>query len=326
MTKFVSDLDDETLRSLVEALTASAQAVSIYDADDNLRYANETYQGMFLGDFEGPFTFSDILRYGARTGTGVRIDGGDVEALIARTLPRRRGAPRQSFETDLVDGRWFWIDHTVLANGWVLTVATDITALKHNEKSLRQAHEAALLASRTDPLTGLPNRRYILELLDEALAAVGRSGTGLCAALVDIDRFKTINDTYGHDAGDAVLQHFAEAFRRSLRPGDHLGRIGGEEFLLLLTGIRLNDVARLIDGIRAGFPPAILPDQATRRPVAFSAGLAEALPSDDRSSILYRADRALYAAKADGRNCTRVNQGADASARQNRMAVDPVQG
>jgi diguanylate cyclase (GGDEF)-like protein len=306
MTPFPSNPDDEALRCLVEALTKSGQAVSIYDAEDRLRYANETYRCMFLVGYEGPFTFTDILRYGAANGLGVRIDGGDVEALIARTLPRRRTSPRKSFETDLVDGRWFWIEHTVLPNGWIMTVGTDISALKHNEKSLRQAHEAALLASRTDALTGLPNRRYILELLDEALAASRLSGSGLCAAIIDIDHFKSINDTYGHDAGDAVLRHFAQACRKRLRPEDHIGRIGGEEFLMLLTNVRLNDAGRVLDGVRAGFPTATLPDHATRRPVAFSAGLTEALPHDDRSSILYRADRALYVAKAEGRNCTRI--------------------
>jgi diguanylate cyclase (GGDEF)-like protein len=306
MPSFPSEPDNEALQSIVEALTESGQAVSIYDAEDRLRYANETYRGMFLVGYEGPFTFTDILRYGAANGLGVRIDGGDVEALIARTLPRRRSSRRKSFETDLVDGRWFWIEHTVLPNGWIMTVGTDISALKHNEKTLRQAHEAALLASRTDALTGLPNRRYILELLDEALAARKLSGTGLCAAIIDLDRFKDINDTYGHDAGDAVLRHFAQVCRERLRPGDHIGRIGGEEFLMLLADVRLDEAARLLDGIRAGFPPAILPDQATSRPTAFSVGLTEALPHDGRSSILYRADRALYATKAEGRNRTRI--------------------
>jgi hypothetical protein len=156
MQSFPSEPDNEALQSIVEALTESGQAVSIYDAEDRLRYANETYWGMFLVGYEGPYTFADILRYGAAHGHGVRIDEGDVEALIARTLPRRRSARRKAFETDLLDGRWFWIEHTVLPNGWVMTVGTDISALKHNEKSLREAHEAALLASRTNPLTGLP--------------------------------------------------------------------------------------------------------------------------------------------------------------------------
>jgi GGDEF domain-containing protein len=254
MPQFPCTPNDETLQSIVEALARSGQAVSIYDAEDNLRYANETYRGMFLRDYEGPFTFTDILRDGAANGFGVRIDDGDVEALIARTLPRRRSTPKKSFETDLLDGRWFWIEHTVLANGWVMTVGTDISALKHNEKSLRQAHESALLASRTDLLTGLPNRRYILELLDEGLTVGMASGAGLCVAIIDIDQFKIVNDTYGHDAGDAVLRHFAHVFCERLRPGDYLGRIGGEEFLLLQADIRLDDAARLINGIRAGFP------------------------------------------------------------------------
>src|SRR5215217_1351526 len=165
MPRFVADLNDDMLRHLVETLTESGQAICLYDADDRLRYANKTYQDMFLGDYEGPFTFPDILRYAHEHGRGVRIDGGDVEAFIARTLARRRIVPRKSFQTDLVNGRWFWMDHTILPNGWLLTVGADITALKHDERSLRQAHDAALLASRTDVLTGLPNRRYILEIL-----------------------------------------------------------------------------------------------------------------------------------------------------------------
>ena len=236
----------------------------------------------------------------------MRIDDSDVEAFLARTLPRRRSVPRKSFETDLVDGRWFWIDHTMLPNGWVLSVGADITALKHNEKSLRQAHEAALKASRTDQLTGLPNRRHILGLLDEALAATEGTGSGLCIAVIDIDHFKAINDTHGHEAGDAVLEHFADTCREKVRAQDLLGRTGGEEFLLLLPGVGLDDAVRIIERIRDGFPPAILEDNGLELPCTFSAGVTEALPDDDRSSILRRADRALYAAKEEGRNRTRI--------------------
>jgi diguanylate cyclase (GGDEF)-like protein len=306
MTSLPFDPDDEVLRCLVEALTESGQAVSIFDAEDNLRYANKTYQGMFLGSYEGPFTFTGITRHAHRNGLGVRIDDGDVQAFLARTLPRRRSVARKSFETDLVDGRWFWIDHTVLPNGWVLSVGADITALKNNEKSLRQAHEAALKASQTDQLTGLPNRRHILGLLDEALAANEGTGSGLCAAVIDIDHFKAINDAHGHEAGDAVLEHFARSCRERVRTQDHLGRTGGEEFLLLLPEVRLDDAVRIIDRVRDGFPPGVLGHSGLKLPCTFSAGVTEALPDDDRSSILRRADRALYTAKEEGRNRTRI--------------------
>jgi diguanylate cyclase len=314
MTAFLSDPDDEALRCLVEALNKSGQAISIYDAEDNLRYANETYRSMFLQGYDGPFTFTEILRHGARNGIGVRIDDGDVESLIARTLPRRRSVPRKSFETDFLDGRWFWMDHTILSNGWVLTVGADITALKHNEKTLRQAHETALKASQTDLLTGLPNRRHILELLDGALAGQEATGSSLCIAVIDIDHFKAINDGHGHDAGDTVLHHFAHVCRARVRPQDHLGRMGGEEFLLLLPEVRLNDATHIIDRVRDGFPAARLRNHTLELPCTFSAGVAEALSRDDRSSILYRADRALYAAKAEGRNCTRIGFDAEMAA------------
>ncbi|MBM6582193.1 diguanylate cyclase [Microvirga sp. BT689] len=307
MTSLPFTPDDGALRYLVETLTESGQAVSIFDADDNLRYANKTYQGMFLGNYNGPFTFTGIVRHAHRNGLGVRIDDGNVEAFLARTLPRRRSVPRKSFETDLVDGRWFWIDHTVLPNGWVLSVGADITTLKNNEKSLRQAHEAALKASQTDQLTGLPNRRHILGLLDEALAASETTGTGLCVAVIDIDHFKAINDAHGHEAGDAVLEHFAHSCRARVRAQDCLGRTGGEEFLLLLPEVRLDDAVRIIDRIRDGFPPAVLEHSRLELPCTFSAGVTEALPDDDRSSILRRADRALYAAKEEGRNRTRIS-------------------
>jgi diguanylate cyclase (GGDEF)-like protein len=255
-------------------------------------------------------TFIDILRHAAKHGLGVRIDD-DVDAFIARTLPRRRSVPRKSFETDFVDGRWFWMDHTILPNGWVLSVGTDITALKHNEKSLRRAHEEALLASRTDLLTGLPNRRRILELLDEALAADRVESSGFCLAIIDLDQFKCINDTYGHDAGDAVLQHFADTCRERLREQDMLGRMGGEEFLLLLPDIRLNEAVRVIEKIQRRLPPAKPGGGAFEIGVTFSAGIAEALPQDDQNSLIRRADHALFEAKRHGRNCSRISFGTE---------------
>jgi diguanylate cyclase (GGDEF)-like protein len=305
MRGFVADLNDEMLCHLVDTLTESGQAVCLYDAEDRLRFANKTYQDMFLGNYAGPFTFPEILRYAHQHGLGVRIDD-DVEAFIARTLARRRAVPRKSFQTDLVNGRWFWMDHTILPNGWLLTVGADITALKHDERSLRQARDAALLASRTDVLTGLPNRRYILEILDEYLRAHKHEVSSLCIALIDIDWFKSINDSYGHDVGDAALQHFSAVCRERLSPDVSVGRAGGEEFLILLPSLCLEKAIRAVDQLRADFPPLQGEQSAVDLTYTFSAGLTEALPQDTRTSILQRADQALYIAKADGRDCTRV--------------------
>jgi diguanylate cyclase len=155
-------------------------------------------------------------------------------------------------------------------------------------------------------LTGLPNRRYILEILDELLRGCKHEGSNLCVALIDIDWFKSINDRYGHDVGDAVLQHFSTVCRAMLSPDISVGRTGGEEFLVLLPSVSLEAAVRTLDHLRSDFPPAKIGECAVDLAYTFSAGLTEALPQDNRSSILQRADRALYAAKAEGRNCTRI--------------------
>ncbi len=125
-------------------------------------------------------------------------------------------------------------------------------------------------------------------------------------AVIDIDHFKAINDAHGHEAGDAVLEHFARSCRERVRAQDYLGRTGGEEFLLLLPGVDLIGAVRIIDRIRDGFPPAVLRHSGLELPCTFSAGVTGVLPDDDRSSVLRRADRALYAAKEEGRNRTRI--------------------
>ncbi|MDO9707312.1 sensor domain-containing diguanylate cyclase [Paracraurococcus lichenis] len=291
--------------SLLAALSASGQAVALYDEADRLRYANDAYRQIFLGGRTGEVTFAELLRHGAAHGLGTQIRG-DVEALIARTYERRRTSPRKAFETDLIDGRWLWMEEVSLPNGWVLTVGSDITSLKLSERTLRRAHDEALAAALTDALTGLPNRRHILALLDEALAEAGRDAAPLCLALLDLDRFKGINDAHGHEGGDAVLRHFGRTCRERLRRGDHLGRLGGEEFLALIPHAGLRDAFGAVTRFREGFPAVELAAGETPLRYTFSVGLAEAAPGEDGASVLQRADRALYAAKAAGRDCVRI--------------------
>ncbi|MFC1457067.1 GGDEF domain-containing protein [Microvirga arabica] len=265
-----------------------------FDEQDRLQYANAVYRGIFLGGREGSFTLSELLRYGFEHRTGTVIKSGDVEAFIADLYTRRRKiGPHQAFETDLMDGRWFFMNQTVLPNGWILIVGTDITALKHNEKTLRQAAE-------TDPLTGLANRRRMFSLLDRALARMATEP--FCLALVDIDRFKGINDRFGHPAGDTVLKHFADRVRHRLGTAGSFGRIGGEEFILLLPGLDIGEAERRLHTLCADIPP--LPLGSGRSSIVYtaSAGLTAASASDSAEAIVHRADQALYLAKAAGRD------------------------
>jgi len=294
---------DAPLQALLRALAEGPMTVGVYDADDWLRYANRAYRERFLRGHHGAIRFVDILRLGFRGGFGVRIERGDLEAFLADLLPRRRSRAQRAFQVDTVDGHWLWMTEILLADGWLLSIGADITPVKHAEHRLREAHAAALHASRTDALTGLPNRRHMMELLQQALDEHARTQQPLCVALIDLDAFKSVNDRYGHDTGDEVLRYFAEYCTQQLRPQDRFGRLGGEEFVLLLPGLALARALEVLDGLRAGIP-SLRPRSAaeTTLTYTFSAGLAEARADERLVGLLQRTDRALYMAKQGGRN------------------------
>ena len=159
-----------TAETIAAAFDASDLIVALYDPDDWLVYANRAYRTYFLKGQELPIRFDDVLRLGFAGGFGVKIDSGDVERFLADILPRRRSVPSRSIETDTVDGRWLWITETVLADGSMLSVGSDITRLKHNEKTLREAHESALRLSRELDERAMALQRSNAEL--EQFAAV----------------------------------------------------------------------------------------------------------------------------------------------------------
>ena len=153
----------------------------------------------------------------------------------------------------------------------------------------------------TDALTGLPNRRALDETLLRMLAQAGRNFDPLSAILLDLDHFKLINDTHGHDRGDEVLAAFAARLREVLRSSDFAGRSGGEEFVLFLPATDRTGAVRLAEKIRAGMRELSVP--GVDRVVTASFGIA-CFPDDavDAPSLMRCADRALYAAKRAGRD------------------------
>ena len=157
----------------------------------------------------------------------------------------------------------------------------------------RERLEAQLGAmARTDSLTGLPNRRAWDEALDQELARAHRTGAPICAAVLDLDRFKQFNDVHGHPAGDEHLKEAADVWRRRLRSADLIARYGGEEFAVLLTATRLEQARNLVETLRASVP----------RGETVSAGIAEWDRVESGAELLARADAALYEAKRRGRD------------------------
>lgn len=177
----------------------------------------------------------------------------------------------------------------------------DITAHKVLEQQLQDA-------AATDFLTGLPNRRHIMARMEQELARVQRDEHALSAVLMfDLDLFKEINDRHGHAMGDAVLRHFSQVLLHELRKVDSVGRIGGEEFAICLSGADMEDAFGFAERVRARLNAAPLVDGELRIQVTVSIGVAAMLAEDKNiASALSRADCALYRAKQAGRNRVEV--------------------
>jgi diguanylate cyclase (GGDEF)-like protein len=176
-------------------------------------------------------------------------------------------------------------------------------AMLSSAESERQRHQAALeRLSVTDALTGLANRWACDLFASRAVAAARREGTGLSVVLIDIDRFKLVNDRFGHAAGDRLLREVGHLLPRWLRRSDLAARWGGEEFLLILTTTRLTGAMALAERVRRCFEDRLtLPDGSAS--VTASIGCAELLPHEETiDAAISRADAALYRAKNGGRN------------------------
>jgi diguanylate cyclase (GGDEF)-like protein len=176
---------------------------------------------------------------------------------------------------------------------------------KVNRTLGRAKNDAEKLAA-SDPLTGALTRRAILPLIEKSLKRAVRAGVPGCVAMIDLDWFKTINDRFGHLAGDRVLQRVVERIRKCSRESDVIGRYGGEEFVLLLQGAEEFTGARLVERIRGAVSAADWSDIGPGVKVSVSCGLASIRPTDTVETVLARADKALYDAKRGGRDQLRV--------------------
>lgn len=199
-------------------------------------------------------------------------------------------------DTIWFEGRVQALEYRVQGEDAVLWVASNITASKKLEALLR-------MQSETDALTGLANRRKLMQALTDSYELFARYQTPASVLIFDIDKFKNINDTYGHLSGDKAIQATADVCRRELRTTDFPARLGGDEFVILMPHTGWEQAMPIAERLRQKVPAALralgtLGDGAT-----ISGGLSELLPGDSSfEDVLKRADDALYRAKRDGRN------------------------
>lgn len=181
-------------------------------------------------------------------------------------------------------------------------VRTQLRRKRYADK-LRNRLDESLNMAITDALTGLHNRRFIESRLRQAVESANAGGAPVSVLLLDIDYFKRINDTHGHEAGDVVLKIFAERITAQLRALDLASRYGGEEFVILMPGAGLAEAENAAERVRRSVCNASFKISGELElPVTVSIGLAQASPGEPMESLLRRADAALYEAKTDGRN------------------------
>jgi diguanylate cyclase (GGDEF)-like protein/PAS domain S-box-containing protein len=198
-----------------------------------------------------------------------------------------------------------------------LMVFRDITDRKQVEKTLRyvnnrlqsQLIEIGILQSKIreqairDPLTNLFNRRYLEETLDRELARAAREEYPVCIIMMDLDHFKKVNDTYGHEAGDHVLKALADILSEQSRRGDFACRFGGEEFVIVMPNINLNSAYERAEDLRESLNSLSVPYGPHNLTITISMGIAcYPINGETREAILRAADRAMYAVKDAGRD------------------------
>lgn len=188
----------------------------------------------------------------------------------------------------------------------VADLQNQIIQLHKEKEALAQVIEEKSASLRQDTLTGIANRLAYEEQLQQEFLRWKRFGNPLTLLIWDIDRFKQINDSHGHAAGDDALRNLAQQLAVRLRNTDFVARYGGEEFAMLLPGADVPAALRLADEIRSQIAEAGFIQGENRFPMTISCGLAGFEAGDTPQEVFKRADQALYQAKRAGRNCCRA--------------------
>jgi len=196
-----------------------------------------------------------------------------------------------------------WLSRPVDRNELLARVRTQLRQKRYAD-SLREKVQQSIELALFDPLTGLNNRRFLENHLSTMIENARMRRAPLTLMILDIDHFKSVNDTYGHDCGDEVLKGFADRLRGIIRGGDLLCRLGGEEFVIVMPGVNAQAASRIAERARQAIEQEAFVMAATGQtiPITASIGLAERRDDTNPHELYRRADQALYRSKSEGRN------------------------
>jgi diguanylate cyclase (GGDEF)-like protein len=302
-----------------EALSALEQSAAVFKQANSLEEMRATYGELAnvqaqMGDWQSAYKY----RSDAQTAS---------EQLLHNQLDQRFATLKVEFDTATKEKENALLLSQNAANQkaltqerWANTLETAVILLSlmllglltilvlHQRRGARHMRVLAM----TDELTGAPNRRAVLASLDEVLQQPGSSPCSIL--IIDIDHFKSINDRHGHPVGDVTLQLLTTRIRGTATEPAIFGRLGGEEFVVVLPNTEMHDAQRMAERIRAQTPSIDLSPWLGERRITVSIGVATSLAGDTVSTILRRGDAALYRAKHAGRNCVRTDSAAEIDA------------
>ena len=309
-----------------ESIDTLDAAFVIYDPDDRLVWCNKVFRniqsngqwGLQVGDNADDFanygrTFEQVLRLRLAKGH-YAVPAGQEERWIAERLLERQSG-KQVVVRQFGNGLWVKITDQRTPSGYLVGLRVDITEMVQAKQAAEAAHQALEekhheleRVARYDSLTKLPNRALLGERLEQALNQTRRRGQHLAVVFIDLDGFKAVNDSHGHEAGDHLLITLAERMKGALRDGDILARLGGDEFVAVLLDLADVDASapmlnRLLDAAARPFQygQARLQVSATLG-VTFYPQAQGATQELEAGQLLRQADQAMYQAKQAGKN------------------------
>lgn len=278
------------------------EGVYFVDKDRGITFWNngaERITGYSAGEMLGRFCYDNILTHVDESGKRLCLDGCPLHETLRDGKPRITQVYLQHKQ-----GHRVRVDvkiRPLYASGEIIGAAEVFSSADFSDCSVAGMKEMERLAL-FDQLTQLPNRRYIDTFLDNQIRDFQTLGIPFGVLMLDLDLFKNINDTYGHNVGDSVLKMVANTFQSAMRKSDFIGRWGGEEFVAILRGVNHSELRVIAEKVcklveQSGLKHA---DECLR--VTVSIGASIILPTDNAYTLIQRADNALYTSKREGRN------------------------